>query len=108
METLSETMAATCPSPAPDPAVVLEGRQTTSRVTEILAFLPANQQEAIRLKFQEGMSYRDISEVMTLSVSHVGVLLHKALKAIRQQLQADEQASAARLPQGACDANRCK
>ena len=108
METLSETKAATCPSPMPGPSEVLEGRQTTSRVAEILAYLPANQQEAVRLKFQEQMSYRDIGEVMTLSVSHVGVLLHKALKTIRQQLRADEQACAARSPQGACDANRCE
>lgn len=108
METLSETMAAACPSPAPGPFELVEGRQTASRVAEILAYLPANQQEAVRLKFQEQMSYRDIGEVMTLNANHVGVLLHKALKAIRQQLRADEQACSARRPQGACDANRCQ
>ena len=108
METLSETMAATRPSPMPGPSEILEGRQTTSRVAEILAYLPANQQEAVRLKFQEQMSYRHIGEVMALSVSHVGVLLHKALKAIRKQLRADEEACAARRPQGDCDANRCE
>lgn len=108
MESLSETMTATCPSPMPGPPEIVEGRQTTSRIAEILAFLPANQQEAVRLKFQEQMSYRDIGKVMTLSANHVGVLLHKALKAIRQQLRADEQTCAARRPQGACDANRCQ
>ena len=34
--------------------------------------LPENQQEILRLKFQEDMSYADISEVTGLSVSNVG------------------------------------
>ncbi len=45
--------------------------------------LPENQQEIVRLKFQEDMSYADISEVTGLSVSNVGYLLHMAIKALR-------------------------
>jgi RNA polymerase sigma-70 factor (ECF subfamily) len=44
------------------------------------------QQEAIRLKFQSGLSYKEIAEVMDITVNHVGVLLHNAIKTIREKL----------------------
>lgn len=51
--------------------------------------LPPRQQEAVRLKFQGGLSYREIAEVMDTTVNNVGVLLHTAVKSIRRRL--DEQ-----------------
>lgn len=50
--------------------------------------LPDRQQELIRLKFQSGLSYREIAGVMNLSVTNVGVLLHTAIKALRGMLTA--------------------
>lgn len=55
-------------------------------VLELLAALPENQQEVVRLKFQNGLSYREISDVTGLSVSNIGYLLHTALKQIRRRL----------------------
>lgn len=49
--------------------------------------LPELQREAVFLKFQHDLTYKEISEVMGKSVSHVGVLLHQALKALRQKAQ---------------------
>ena len=46
----------------------------------LLELLTARQQEAVRLKFQGGLSYREIAEVMDTTVSNVGVLLHEAMK----------------------------
>ena len=57
-------------------------------VNGILKTLPANQQEVIRLKFQESMSYQEISAVTGHSVSHVGVLLHEAMKEVRRKMKA--------------------
>ena len=74
-----ETMA---PEPAPSEAV--EGREQTSRLMSALGRLPSQQQEAIRLKFQEGLSYREIASVTGHSVSNVGFLIHVGLKALRQ------------------------
>jgi RNA polymerase sigma-70 factor (ECF subfamily) len=45
---------------------------------------PPNQQEAVRLKFMQQFSYREIAEVMNVSESHVGVLIHTAIKKLRQ------------------------
>jgi RNA polymerase sigma-70 factor (ECF subfamily) len=63
---------------------------------EALQGLPPRQQEVIRLKFQGGLSYREIAEVMDLTVSHVGVLIHTAIKTIRQQLEGSVAASPVR------------
>ena len=50
--------------------------------------MPANQQEVVHLKFQSGLSYREISDVTGLSVSNVGFLLHTALARLREQVAA--------------------
>ena len=69
-----------------DPADEVEQNETTSRVLKMLSHLPPNQREVIRLKFQAGLSYRQISEVTGLSESNVGFLIHTGLKTLRQQL----------------------
>ena len=64
-----------------------EQQEQHQAVLALLAGLPENQQEVVRLKFQSGLSYREISGVTGLSVSNVGYLLHVAIKTVRQQLQ---------------------
>jgi RNA polymerase sigma-70 factor (ECF subfamily) len=61
----------------------------------ILATMPDNQQEVVRLKFEAGLAYREIAAVTGLSVSNVGYLLHVALKQIREQM-GDERSVASR------------
>ena len=39
--------------------------------------------KCLQLKFQNDLSYQEISEITKLSVSHVGVLIHTALKTLR-------------------------
>jgi RNA polymerase sigma factor (sigma-70 family) len=51
-----------------------------------VADLPQRQQEAVRLKFQGGLSYREIAEVMDTTANNVGVLLHTAIRTIRDKL----------------------
>lgn len=70
------------PSSAMSPAVLGE----TRGVLNMLEELPERQQEVIRLKFQGGLSYREIANVMDLTATHVGVLIHTGLKAIRERL----------------------
>ncbi len=70
----------------PPASVLAEGREAHSLVFAIIDMLPENQQEVIRLKFQDALSYKEISEVTGLSVSNVGYLLHTAIKAIRLRL----------------------
>ena len=73
-------------STTPSPAVVAEAKDATSQVLRMLARLPGDQQEAIRLKFQHQMSYREISRITGHSESNVGFLIHRGIKSIREML----------------------
>jgi len=64
----------------------LAQREDKSRAEGAIERLPERQQELLRLKFQAGLTYRDIAKVTGLSVSNVGYLLHVALKAVRAEL----------------------
>jgi RNA polymerase sigma-70 factor (ECF subfamily) len=46
--------------------------------------LPERQREVLRLRYHEGLSYQEISDITGCSVSHVGVILHSALQALRR------------------------
>jgi RNA polymerase sigma-70 factor (ECF subfamily) len=85
MHTQDET--AVCDLPAreigPTRIECLEQHDEVSRLVDAL---PTNQQEVVRLKFQEGMSYKAIAEITGLSVSNVGYLLHTAVKALRERM----------------------
>lgn len=63
----------------------MEREQQTSRASEILESLNSTQKEVVRLKFQEDLSYKEIAEITGHSVSHVGVILHEAIKKLRAQ-----------------------
>jgi RNA polymerase sigma-70 factor (ECF subfamily) len=51
----------------------------------IVATLPLRQQEVIQLKFQNDLSYQQIAEIMQTNANNVGVLLHTALKTLRER-----------------------
>lgn len=81
-----ETVSGLEPAALPTPARLLEGREALQQVREVMATLPASQQEVLRLKFQEGLDYQSIAAVTGLTVNHVGVLVHLGLKAIRTRV----------------------
>ena len=76
-------------SAEPGPDAAAERSEGASRVLRALADLPANQREVLRLKFQHGLSYREIGAVTGHSVTNVGFLIHAGLKRLRERL-ADE------------------
>ncbi len=63
-----------------------DARQALGRILGVLETLPRNQREVVHLKFQGGLSYKEIAEVTALSTSNVGFLLHTAVRAIRSHL----------------------
>ena len=83
MKALSDRQAEAVTAGASTPAGPPAG---TSRVLALIETLPPRQQEAVRLKFQGELSYREISEVMNTTANNVGVLIHTALKSIREKL----------------------
>jgi RNA polymerase sigma-70 factor (ECF subfamily) len=72
------------PQPLPDEQIVrLEG---IGLVRLSLEALDKRSRELIRLKFNDDLSYKQISERTGLKTGHVGYLLHHALKAIADEL----------------------
>lgn len=82
-------------SPAAMPAMQAERTDESSRLAEHVAALTTRQQEVVRLRFQDGLTYREIAAVTEASISHVGVLLHQALGTLRRRM-ASAQPEAAR------------
>jgi RNA polymerase sigma-70 factor (ECF subfamily) len=73
---------------AAEPPAASGSMAEAPRLQALVSALPARQQEAVRLKFQAGLSYREIAEVMDTTANNVGVLLHTAIKSIRGRLEA--------------------
>lgn len=67
------------------PGRSLEAEELKERILALVCNLPANQQEVIRLKFQQGFSYKEISRITELSVSNVGFLIHTAVQRLRRE-----------------------
>ncbi len=89
MRPLTANQAAVQQSSQPDQATVVERRDCVERIHALLEGLPDNQQEVVRLKFQAGLSYRQISRVTQLSISNVGYLIHTAIHKLREQLRVE-------------------
>ena len=86
MERLSDARADSAASDAAAPVERVEQDDAMSHVLRSLKELPRNQQECIRLKFQGGLSYKQISDVTGLTVTNVGFLIHTGLKTVRRRL----------------------
>jgi RNA polymerase sigma-70 factor (ECF subfamily) len=72
------------PQPLPDEQIArMEG---IGLVRLSLETLDERSREVVRLKFNEDLSYKEISARTGLGVGHVGYLLHHALKAIAEEL----------------------
>ena len=86
MTSLAETQVSETPDRLPEPAAVAEQNDAADRAQQLVGNLPENQREVIRLKFQDGLSYREIATVTGLSVSNVGFLIHRGVKTLREQM----------------------
>ena len=74
------------PVVSPDSTAPLEVAEQRASLRAGIQKLSERDQEVLRLKFEDGLSYKDIAEVMELSVSNVGVILHTAIKRLRSEL----------------------
>jgi RNA polymerase sigma factor (sigma-70 family) len=69
-----------------DPHLRLEQDDDARRVLSALAGLPTAQQEVLRLRFQEELSYKQISAVTGHTIGSVGFLIHAGIKRLRRTL----------------------
>lgn len=76
------------PNLAPPPNAVAEVNERHALILDTLEDLPQNQQEAFRLKFQQNLTYREIGQVMGVSLGTVNTLITSALFTLRTRLHA--------------------
>ena len=86
---LEEEQMARVPSVRRTPSERADLEERVGQVHEALNRLSENQREVILLKFEQGLSYEEISEVTGLSSGNVGFLLHTGLKRLRSFLPDD-------------------
>jgi RNA polymerase sigma factor (sigma-70 family) len=56
------------------------------KLNQILEVLTPSEQEVLRLKFQQDLSYKEISAITGMTVNHVGVLIHNTVAKLRRTL----------------------
>lgn len=86
MKPLPDVVMATRHAEGPSPGQSAEHGDDMSAVLRVMGSLPVNQQEVVRLKFQQELSYKQIAAVTGLSIGNVGFLLHTALNNLRKRL----------------------
>jgi len=86
MQAMNDTISDQTPVDSYGPDLQAEQHDSSAQILSLIQSLPHNQQEVVRLKFQNGMSYKEIASVAELSVTNVGFLLHKAIQTLRSQM----------------------
>jgi len=89
MNPLGDTQAAVYPSPKPGPDAAAVGNETHAIVMEVIDGLSDSHQEAFRLRFDDDLTYREIAEIMGVSLGKVSKLVTTALEALRARLRAE-------------------
>lgn len=82
-----ETESGQWPDPRPLPDDQIARLEAIGQTRLCLEVMDARSRELIRLKFEEGLSYQQMSQRTQLTVSHVGYLLHHALKQLASDLK---------------------
>lgn len=76
------------PAPDADPAALVTRADELRRVLAALAELPEERRQVVLLRFVDGLSAREIGEVLDRSPGAARVLLHRALRDLEARLRA--------------------
>ena len=87
MQTLTAEQSAAQLSREGSQVELTEQTDLAQKVLQLVEKLSENQREVVRLKFQNGLSYREISQITQLSIGNVGYLLHTAMRTLREWLE---------------------
>ena len=78
--------------PLPDDDLM--ARESWGKMESYLAQLSENQQSVMYLFFQQGKSYKEIEAITDLSLSNVGMLLHRGLKKLKELMEEERSVDA--------------
>jgi RNA polymerase sigma-70 factor (ECF subfamily) len=85
---LANKMAETS-DPNVNPVAAMEKSEAAAGLLKQVATLPDRQQEVLRLKFNAGLSYKEIAKVTGLTSTNVGFILHTAIGKLRTKLSVE-------------------
>jgi RNA polymerase sigma-70 factor (ECF subfamily) len=74
-----------------NPALLAEKKESITIMLEKLNNLSQRHREVLKLKFQEGLKYSEIAEIIDESVTTVSWLLHDSLNRLRKELNIENQ-----------------
>jgi RNA polymerase sigma-70 factor (ECF subfamily) len=87
--------------PGSEPTRKLETKDEARNVVAALAGLAERDREVVSLRFAGDLSYKEIADVTGLTVSHVGVILHHAIRSVRTEVARQSAAGQGAAGQGA-------
>ncbi|MEJ7811523.1 MAG: RNA polymerase sigma-70 factor [Gemmatimonadaceae bacterium] len=82
----AEEAAPAMGAPAPDAAARIEREETAAAVRRAIAALPERARLAVTLRWEHGLRYAEVAEVMGISTKGVERLLTRAMTALRAGL----------------------
>ena len=83
---LADQLAEKSDAAMTNPVAALEKSEAAEGLLAQISRLPDRQQEVLRLKFNAGLSYKEIAEVTGLTSTNVGFILHTAIAKLRTRL----------------------
>lgn len=71
---------------------LMDQQDEEASLKNLLNTLSPQQREIIHMKFEQDLSYKQISEITGLSTSHVGVLIHNVVSKLKSAARANKEA----------------
>lgn len=66
------------------PRQTMVDEEDKQQLAALLARLPERQRELLKLKFEADLTYKEMADVMKMSISNIGVQLHETIKTLRK------------------------
>ena len=77
----------------PGPEQLAEENFDQQQIRKVILQLPEEQQQVVLMSFIEGFSYSEIAAVMNKKEGNIRVIVHRALKKMRQILETEKLSS---------------
>ncbi len=86
MAVLTQSRAELLESPGSAPSAIAEHNEQHRLVHELLQTMPEREQEVFRLKFGDGLTYREISKITNIPLATISQIVHKSIGTLREKL----------------------
>jgi RNA polymerase sigma factor (sigma-70 family) len=80
------------PAATPAPDAALARKDTARQLRRLIADLPEKQRHLLQLKFESGLSYKEMAAATGLTTSNIGWIIHQAVQSLRTSWEAAQDA----------------